>query len=337
MKKSGNKVDLVHGDNKLRRVEFPKDSVSVDVPYPADLSHLFGHNYYYYPLVKMRRSENSNLANVDWYKVVTWMRIQYSTALEELSVAVHIKILSRDEAVNGSQQLKEKIANINHVLMGKTFFDVELNINTTVIVAELDSSDFHRKGKGVALIVVRTLDENTHDEDNNPISVEACQKDFSLRRNSRVCATYDPADFELSTMTIPIVGSACPSNKRKASIVSPQQEVTTFKKQVRLFDDVSVALEASGRSLSDVLQSLQDRFKISINNANISKFHIALMNEMRKIVSGRDVSRFIQSYLDSRWVSFEEINQCYGLSTSSPYNSWSTNKQAEEFIKSICS
>lgn len=41
---SGNKVELVHGDDKLRRVEFPKDSVTVDVPYLADLTHFYFSN-----------------------------------------------------------------------------------------------------------------------------------------------------------------------------------------------------------------------------------------------------------------------------------------------------
>ena len=66
--------------------------------------------------------------------------------------------------MNGPEKLKCQIKDINDSLKGKTFFDVELGIRTTVVVAELDSSDLHYKGKGVALIVVRTLDEGTHDE-----------------------------------------------------------------------------------------------------------------------------------------------------------------------------
>jgi hypothetical protein len=40
-KRSGNAVELVHDSNRLRRVMFSKDLVSADVPYLADLSHLF--------------------------------------------------------------------------------------------------------------------------------------------------------------------------------------------------------------------------------------------------------------------------------------------------------
>ena len=96
-KRSGNAVELVHDSNRLRRVVFPKDLVSADVPYLADLSYLFGEEYYMYPLVKMRGRECSNLNDVERYKVVTWMRVQYSTALEEMLISVRIKILSRVE------------------------------------------------------------------------------------------------------------------------------------------------------------------------------------------------------------------------------------------------
>lgn len=150
--------------------------------------------------------------------------------------------------MNGPEKLKCQITDINKSLMGKTFYDEELDIKTTVVVAELDSSDLHFKGKGVALIVVRTLDEGTHDEDGGSISLEACQRDFNLRRNPNVCAIYDPSDFNISNMTIPFTGSTSTASKtkRNAALPSPSIDVTTFKQQRRTRSSSSTASTTSG-------------------------------------------------------------------------------------------